>query len=274
MNGWMNEWIRLSNQTWGGIIFSITDSVEQYKGKRFLWPPFQSPMLHSSIATFNFLSISWSSLEKSGWEKKGKKFILIFSSENKSQQATFFHSRKMMILFSVCLFSFFFFLLLFLATPLSCPLSLCCPTGWDSERVQTQSNSQQRSDFSLHMAPGLGHKSPSIHIFQAGAGFCPAGARRLERAAIRPAPPGVRSQGQLNVWPLRPFSWCSLAMSQPPPCSAPCPHAPMPRASHHNRPHQTAFSSSPKNRDGSGEKKRSPTRVCNSIRCSQVDLPA
>lgn len=108
------------------------------------------------------------------------------------------------------------------------------------------------------MAPGLGHKSPSIHIFQADAGFCPAGARRLERAAIRPAPPGVRSQGQLNVWPLRPFDWCGPAMSQLPPRSAPCPHAPMPRASHHNRPHQTAFSSSPKNRDGRGGKKDRP----------------
>lgn len=203
------------------------------------------------------------------WEKwrgggeKGKKFILIFSSEKKISTGDLFSLKKDDdTLLCVSSPFFFFLLLLFLATSLSCPLSLCCPTGWDSERVQTQSNSQQRSDFSLRMAPGLGHKSPSIHIFQAGAGFCPAGARHSERAAIRPAPPGVRSQGQLNVWPLRPFSWCGPAMSHPPPCSAPCPHAPMPRASHHNRPHQTAFSSSPKNRDGSGEKKKIATYPC------------
>lgn len=99
------------------------------------------------------------------------------------------------------------------------------------------------------MAPGPRHKSPTIHIFQLGAGFCPGRARRLERAAIRPAPPGVRGQGQLNVWPLRPFDGCSPAMSRPSSLLAP-----MPWAHHHNGPHQTPFRSSPRNRNGSRRK--------------------
>lgn len=128
----------------------------------------------------------------------------------------------MMLPFSVLFFILFSFL--WRPPPHSRPLGLRRPTGWDSERVQTQSNSQQRSVFSLRMPPSPRHKSPSIHIFQLGAGFCPGRARCLERAAIRPAPPGVRGQGQLNVWPLHPFDGCSPAMSQsPPPRSPPCP---------------------------------------------------
>ncbi|KAL7859790.1 hypothetical protein SRHO_G00149370 [Serrasalmus rhombeus] len=38
-------------------------------------------------------------------------------------------------------------------------LVCAAPLAKTAERVQTLCNSQQRSDFSLRMAPGLGHKS-------------------------------------------------------------------------------------------------------------------
>lgn len=71
---------------------------------------------------------------------------------------------------------------------------------------KTQSDSQQRSDFSLGMSLGFGHKSHRIHIFQLDPRFCPWEWRTRSGPCTRPAPPGVRCQGQPNVWPGGPLT--------------------------------------------------------------------
>lgn len=77
----------------------------------------------------------------------------------------------------------------------------------DSKRgSKTQSDSRQRSDFSLGMSLGFGHKSHWIHIYQLGPSFCPGEWRTRSGPFTRPAPPGVHCQGQPNVWPGSPLT--------------------------------------------------------------------
>lgn len=80
-------------------------------------------------------------------------------------------------------------------------------TARDSKRgSKTQSDSRQRSDFSLGMSLGFGHKSHRIHIYQLGPSFCPGERRTGSGPFTRPAPPGVHCQGQPNVWPSGPLT--------------------------------------------------------------------
>ena len=80
-------------------------------------------------------------------------------------------------------------------------------TARDSKRgSKTQSDFRQRSDFSLGMSLGFGHKSHWIHIFQLGHSFCPGEWRTRSGPCNRPAPPGVHCQGQPNVWPSSPLT--------------------------------------------------------------------
>lgn len=48
-----------------------------------------------------------------------------------------------------------------------------CLTRNGKKGLKTLPDFRQRSDFSLGMAQGFGHKSRRIHIYQTGAGFCP-----------------------------------------------------------------------------------------------------
>lgn len=111
------------------------------------------------------------------------------------------------------------------STP-SLPHAPCClrplhlfPLPWtarDSKRAsKTQFDSRQRSDFSLCMSLGFGHKSRWIHIFQLGPGFCP---EEWRDSGVGPAPDQPLLErtvrGEPNVWPRRPFDWCTPAMSR------------------------------------------------------------
>lgn len=85
-----------------------------------------------------------------------------------------------------------------------CPPFWClftCSRTRDSERgLKKLPDSRQRSDFSLAMSQGFGHKSHRIHIYQLALAFVPWKRRTWSGPFSRPAPPGVPCQRQPNVF--------------------------------------------------------------------------
>lgn len=71
----------------------------------------------------------------------------------------------------------------------------------------------QRSDFSLGMSLGFGHKSHWIHIFQLGHGFCPREWRTLSRPCKPTSPSWSALSGAAERLVQRPFDWCTPTMS-------------------------------------------------------------
>lgn len=86
--------------------------------------------------------------------------------------------------------------------PAACLLANDSDRGW-----KTHSDSRQRSDFSLGMCQGFGHKSQRIHIYQTGTSFCPADEEDPEWGPSADQPLlEYHSQGQPNVCPSSPLN--------------------------------------------------------------------
>lgn len=100
-------------------------------------------------------------------------------------------------------------------------------TARDSKRgSKTQSDSRQRSDFSLGMSLGFGHKSHWIHIFQLGPGFCPGKWKTREWALQQTSPSWSALSGAAKRLARRPFDWCTPAMSHAQQHTLTCIHNP------------------------------------------------
>lgn len=93
-------------------------------------------------------------------------------------------------------------------SPAACLLAADGDRGW-----RTHSDSQQRSDFSLGMSQGFGHKSRRIHIYQTGAGFCPAGKEDPEWGLQLTSPSWGALSGAAKRLSQRPFECCPPATS-------------------------------------------------------------
>lgn len=107
--------------------------------------------------------------------------------------------------------------------PPTCTPSYCRPPFWCSlahslprngERgLKTLSDSRQRSDFSLGMAQGLGHKSCRIHIYQSGASFCPVEKEDPEWALQQTSPSWSALSGAAKRLSPQLFDCCPPATS-------------------------------------------------------------
>lgn len=95
-----------------------------------------------------------------------------------------------------------------LFSPGACLLAPDGDRGW-----KTHPDSRQRSDFSLGMSQGFGHKSRRIHIYQTGARFCPAGKEGPERALQQTSPSWGALSGAAKRLSPRPFECCPPATS-------------------------------------------------------------